>query len=80
VNKLFVGIDVGSRSNAVYIMLSDGSKHSSFTVQNNLGGAQSLSKRVVAALKEYNISTVIPGMEATSEYGDNLVCLRLLLN
>jgi len=74
VNKLFVGIDVGSRINAVYIMLPDGSKHSSFTVQNNLGGAQSLSKRVVAALKEYNISTVILGMEATSVYGDNLAC------
>ncbi len=73
-NKLFVGIDVGSRINAVYIMLPDGSKHSSFTVQNNLGGAQSLSKRVVAALKEYNISTVILGMEATSVYGDNLAC------
>jgi len=74
VNKLFVGIDVGSRINAVYIMLPDGSKHSSFTVQNNLGGAQSLSKRVVAALKDFNISTVILGMEATSVYGDNLAC------
>lgn len=73
-NKLFVGIDVGSRSNAVYIMLPDGSKHSSFTVQNNLGGAQSLSKRVVAALKDFNLSTVILGMEATSVYGDNLAC------
>ena len=73
-NKLFIGIDVGSRINAVYIMLPDGSKHSSFTVQNNLGGAQSLSKRVVAALKEYNISTVLLGMEATSVYGDNLAC------
>ena len=68
-NKLFVGIDVGSRSNAVYIMLPDGSKHSSFTVQNNLGGAQTLSKHVVAALKDFNISTVILGMEATSEIG-----------
>ena len=73
-NKLFVGIDVGSRINAVYIMLPDGSKHSSFTVQNNLGGAQSLSKRVVAALKDFNLSTVILGMEATSVYGDNLAC------
>ena len=48
-NPLFVGIDAGSRQNAIYIMLPDGSKHSSFTVQNNLGGAQSLVKRVAAA-------------------------------
>ncbi|EIW21683.1 IS110 family transposase [Pelosinus fermentans] len=73
-NQLFVGIDVGSRNNAVYIMLPDGSKHSSYSVQNNLGGAQSLSKRVVAALMEQGLSNVILGLEATSVYGDNLVC------
>ncbi|MGL5514178.1 MAG: IS110 family transposase [Sporomusa sp.] len=73
-NQLFVGIDIGSRDNAVYIMLPDGSKHSSFAVQNNLGGAQTLSKRIVAALKEKNLSAVVIGMEATSVYGDNLLC------
>lgn len=73
-NQLFVGIDVGSRNNAVYIMLPDGSKHSSFPVQNNLGGAQLLSKRVVSALTEHNLSDVLLGLEATSVYGDNLVC------
>jgi transposase len=74
VDKLFVGIDVGSRDNAVYIMLQDGSKHSSFSVQNNLGGAQKLSKRVTSALTEKGLSAVIIGMEATSVYGDNLMC------
>ena len=73
-NQLFAGIEVGSRDNAVYIMLPDGSKHSSFAVQNNLGGAQTLSKRVVAALIEKNLSAVVIGMEATSVYGDNLLC------
>jgi len=73
-NQLFVGIDAGSRNNAVYIMLPDGSKHSSFAVQNNLGGAQALSKRVVAALTEKGLSNVVLGLEATSVYGDNLVC------
>ena len=73
-NQLFIGIDVGSRNNAVYIMLPDGSKHSSFSVQNNLGGAQTLSKRVVAALEASDLSTVVIGMEATSVYGDNLMC------
>ena len=73
-NQLFVGIDVGSRDNAVYIMLPDGSKHSSFGVQNNLGGAQTLSKRVISALTEKNLSAVVIGMEATSIYGHNLLC------
>lgn len=73
-NQLFVGIDVGSRDNAVYIMLPDGSKHSSFSVQNNLGGAQTLSKRVVDAITSSNLSAVVIGMEATSVYGDNLMC------
>lgn len=73
-DKLFVGIDVGSRDNAVYIMLPDGSKHSCFSVQNNLGGAQTLSKRVVTALTANKLSVVVIGMEATSVYGDNLMC------
>ena len=73
-NQLFVGIDVGSRDNAVYIMLPDSSKHSSFAVQNNLGGAQAISKRVVSALSEKNLSAVSIGIEATSVYGDNLMC------
>ena len=73
-NKLFVGIDVGSRDNAVYIMMPDGSKHSSFSVQNNLGGAQTISKRVVSALLERGIDSTLIGMEATSVYGDNLMC------
>lgn len=51
-NPLYVGIDVGSRDNAVYLVLPDGSKHSAFAVQNNLGGAQTRSKRVVSALRE----------------------------
>ena len=74
VDKLFVGIDVGSRNNAVYIMLPDGSKHSSFPIQNNLGGAQTISKRVTSALTELNLTTAVIGIEATSVYGDNLMC------
>gem|GEM_PF-3491772 len=74
VNTLFVGIDVGSRDNAVYIMLPDGSKHSSFEVQNNLGGAQEISKRVVSAMESKKLSAVTIGMEATSVYGENLLC------
>jgi len=72
-NKLYVGIDVGSRDNAVYLMRSDGVKHSSFAVKNNPDGARTISTRVVAALTELGLSSAVIGMEATSVYGDNLL-------
>ena len=72
-NKLFVGIDVGSRDNAAYIMLPNGDKYSSFPVQNNLGGAMAVSKRVVAALTELGLPCASIGIEATSVYGENLI-------
>ena len=73
VNPLFVGIDVSSRSNVAYLMKPDGSKHSSFSVQNNLSGAKMLSERIVSALSSMRLSDVVIGLEATSIYGNNLV-------
>ena len=72
-NPLFVGIDVSSRNNVAYLMKPDGSKHSSFSVQNNLGGAKILSERIVSALGSMRLSDVVIGLEATSIYGDSLV-------
>ena len=72
-NPLFVGIDVSSRSNVAYLMKPDGSKHSSFSVQNNLGGAKLLSEKIVSALRSMQLSDVVIGLEATSIYGDSLV-------
>ena len=73
VNPLFVGIDVSSRNNVTYLMNPDGSKHSSFSVQNNLGGAKLLSEKIVSALNSTGLSDVVIGLEATSIYGDSLV-------
>ena len=72
-NPLFVGIDVSSKNNVVYLMKPDGSKHSSFSVQNNLGGAKQLSDKIVSALNSMKLSDVVIGLEATSIYGDTLV-------
>lgn len=72
-NPLFVGIDVSSRNNVVYLMKPDGSKHSSFSVQNNRGGAKLLSEKIVAALSSTQLNDVVIGLEATSIYGDSLV-------
>ncbi len=57
----------------VYLMKPDGSKYSSFSVQNNLGGAKLLSERIVSALLSMQLNDVVIGLEATSIYGDSLV-------
>ena len=74
VNPLFVGIDVSSKNNVTYLMKPDGSKHSSFSVQNNLGGAKLMSEKIVSALEAMRLNDVVIGLEATSIYGDGLVC------
>ena len=72
-NQLFVGIDVASRINAAYLMLPDGSKHSSFELPHNISCSQLLSNRIVAALEKLQLDSVVIGIEATSVYGDHLV-------
>lgn len=72
-NPLYVGIDVSSKNNVAYLMKPDGSKHSSFSVQNNLGGAKLMSERIVSALNAMQLGNVVIGLEATSIYGDSLV-------
>jgi len=74
VNQLFVGIDVGSRDNAVHIMLPDGEKYSSFSVRNNLDGSQTISKNVVSAMTAKGLKNLEIGIEATGVYGDGLMC------
>ena len=71
-NPLFVGIDVSSKNNVTYLMKPDGSKYSSFSVQNNLGGAKLMSEKIVSALEAMQLSDVVIGLEATSIYGDGL--------
>ena len=73
-NPLYVGIDVSSRSNVAYLMKPDGSKHSNFSVPNSLDGSRQLVKRILSAITSESLSDVIIGLEATSVYGDNLVC------
>ena len=72
-NPLYVGIDVSSKTNVVYLMLPDGDKHSSFSVANSQDGSAQLVKRILSALTSHSLDTVMIGMEATSVYGDNLV-------
>lgn len=72
-NPLYVGIDVSSKNNVTYLMKPDGSKHSSFSVQNNSGGAKIMGEKIVSALTDMQLGDVVIGLEATSIYGDSLV-------
>ena len=72
-NPLYVGIDVSSKSNVVYFMLPDGSKHSNFSVANSHDGSTQLVKRILSAMASKSLDTVLIGLESTSVYGDNLV-------
>ena len=72
-NPLYVGIDVDSRENVVYLMRPDGSKHSNFPVPNSRDGSKQLVKRIVAAADAECLSDLKIGLEATSIYGDGLV-------
>ncbi len=65
-NPLFVGIDVSSRNNVAYLMKPDGSKHSSFSVQNNLGGAKVVVREIVSALHSMQLGDVVIDLEAIS--------------
>ena len=72
-NPLYVGIDVSSRSNVVYLMKPDGTKVKNFSVANSKDGSQKLVKEILAAISSFSLTDVIIGMEATSVYGENLV-------
>lgn len=72
-NTLYVGIDVSSKSNVVYLMFPNGDKHSNFSVANSREGSFQLVKRIHSALISHSLDTVLIGLEATSVYGDNLV-------
>ena len=72
-NPLYVGIDVSSKSNVIYLMLPDGAKHSCFSVANSQDGYSQMVKRILSAVTSRSLDTVVIGLEATSVYGDNLV-------
>ncbi len=67
-NPLYVGIDVSSKNNVIYLMLPNGDKHSSFSLANSHDGSTQLVKRIFTAMTSNNIDSVLIGLEATSVY------------
>jgi hypothetical protein len=69
VNRLFVGIDVGSCENTAHVMLPDGARHKAFAVHDSLGGAQTISREAVSALTANALPGVAIGVEAAGVCG-----------
>lgn len=65
-STLYVGIDVSSKTNVIYLMKPDGSKHSNFSVTNSLDDAKQLVKRVLSALTSESLTSVVIGLEAST--------------
>lgn len=70
--SLMVGIDVSLRSHSVQFMNDAGDALASFTVTNDLFGAETLLNRLLTVARKYQCSLVRVGMEATSNLGWHL--------
>ena len=72
--KLFVGIDVSSRSNTVCIINDTGDRiEKSFSIPNNPIGAFELIEKICSVMEKYHFDSLLIGAEATSFYSDHIV-------
>jgi transposase len=72
VSQMLVGIDVSLRSHHVQLMDEQGRELTSFSIPNDLPGADTLIQRVMEAAKKAKSESVRIGMEATSNLGWHL--------
>jgi transposase len=70
--NLLVGIDVSLRNHAVQFMNDSGDALASFSVSNDLTGAESLLQRILHSADKYSTDMIRVGMEATSNLGWHL--------
>lgn len=71
-SQMLVGIDVSLRSHHVQLMDEQGKELTSFSIPNDLPGADTLIQRVMEAAKRAKSESVRIGMEATSNLGWHL--------
>lgn len=68
-STLFVGIDVSSKSNAVYAMDFDENKLITSSFRNNQPGADELAQMISACMIQHpNLDTIVIALESTSVY------------
>ncbi|WP_425057924.1 IS110 family transposase ISDha12 [Sporomusa carbonis] len=70
--NLMVGIDVSLRSHSVQFMNDCGDALESFSIPNNLIGAQTLLERILQSAQKLQSELIRVGMEATSNLGWHL--------
>jgi transposase len=71
-NTLFVGIDVGSQTNAVYGTDFHEEKTFKCTVSNNLPGAELLAQKISAFMQDKHFIGLSIAMESTSVYSTHI--------
>ena len=76
-NPLYISIDGSNKSNVVYFMKPDGSKHSNFSANNSLDCTRQLSKRIFSVITSESLTGLVTGLEASSVYGENPVCFLM---
>ena len=67
-NTLFVGIDVSSKTNAVFAINFEGNTLLNFSVPNDLPGAELMLEKILSALQDNNLQFVKIVIESTSVY------------
>jgi len=72
VSQMLVGIDVSLRSHHVQLMDEQGSSLASFSISNDINGANILLERILKKAKSSKIQSLLVGMEATSNLGWHL--------
>ena len=72
ITTLFVGIDVGKKSNHIHVLDSDGETLSRFAAPNNLDGAGKIAEKLRRIILDTDFTKVTIGMESTSIYADHL--------
>ncbi len=71
-SQMLVGIDVSLRSHHVQLMDEQGSSLASFSISNDINGANILLERILKKAKSSKIQSLLVGMEATSNLGWHL--------
>jgi hypothetical protein len=72
VSQMLVGIDISLRSHHVQLMDEQGRELTSFSISNDLPGADTLIRKVKEAAKRTKSNSIHIGMEATSNLGWHL--------
>jgi transposase len=71
--SLFIGCDISSDKNVVSLLLQDGTSVSKNSFNNDLEGTQELIELIYSNIKEYQCSSFLLGVEATSNYQSHLL-------